>query len=81
MIARVLRVELQPETVDAVVTRYRQIVRPIHERAAGLEKHYVLVDRASGRLMIIGVWSLLRRCSKWRRYSSRPASGSGARSG
>jgi hypothetical protein len=32
------------------------IVRPIHERAAGLLAHYVLVDRDAGRVQIVGVW-------------------------
>lgn len=46
MLARVLRVEVGSERIDAIVTRYRETVRPIHEQAAGLRKHYVLVDRA-----------------------------------
>lgn len=31
-------------------------MRPIHERAAGLRQHYVLVDRQTGWVEIIGVW-------------------------
>jgi hypothetical protein len=41
VIARVLRVDVPPDKIDAIVERYRQIVRPIHAQAAGLRKHYV----------------------------------------
>jgi hypothetical protein len=41
VIARVLRVDVPPDKIDAIVDRYRQIVRPIHVQAAGLRKHYV----------------------------------------
>lgn len=56
MIARVLRVDVGPEQIDAVVAAYFQDVRPIHAAAAGLRQHYVLVDRKAGRIEIIGVW-------------------------
>lgn len=56
MIARVLRVEVTPDRIDGIVSRYREMVRPIHEQASGLRKHYVLVDRLAGRITIIGVW-------------------------
>ncbi len=56
MIARVLRVEVPPDRVDAVLEAYRTDVRPIHARATGLRQHYVLVDRDHGRITIIGVW-------------------------
>lgn len=56
MIARVLRVDVPPAQIDAVVAAYRQDVRPIHARAAGLRQHYVLVDRHVGRVEIIGIW-------------------------
>jgi heme-degrading monooxygenase HmoA len=56
MIARVLQVEVGPDQVDAVVEAYRDVVRPIHEQAAGLRSHYVLANRATGIVQIIGVW-------------------------
>ena len=56
MIARVLRVDIPPEQIDAVVGAYRRDVRPIHAVAAGLRQHYVLVDRQAGRVEIIGIW-------------------------
>lgn len=56
MIARVLRVEVTPYRIDGIVSRYREVVRPIHEQATGLRKHYVLVDRQAGRIAIVGVW-------------------------
>jgi hypothetical protein len=59
MIARVLRVEVPADRVDAVVEAYREDVRPIHARAAGLRQHYLLVNRESGYIEIIGVWASL----------------------
>jgi quinol monooxygenase YgiN len=56
MIARVLWVDVGPDRIDAVVEAYRDSVRPIHLEAAGLGAHYVLADRDSGRMEIIGVW-------------------------
>lgn len=56
MFVRALRVEIEPDRIDAVVSRYREVVRPIHEQAAGLRRHYVLVDRVEGRIAILGLW-------------------------
>ncbi len=56
MIARVLRVQVGHGRVDAVIAAYRDKVRPIHERAAGLRAHYVLADREQGTIEIVGVW-------------------------
>jgi heme-degrading monooxygenase HmoA len=56
VIARVLRVDVPPEQIDAVVEVYRRDVRPIHATAAGLRQHYVLVDRHTDRVGIIGIW-------------------------
>jgi quinol monooxygenase YgiN len=56
VIARVLRVDVSPDRVDAVLDAYRTDVRPIHAKATGLRQHYVLVDRDHGRITIIGVW-------------------------
>lgn len=56
MIARVLRVDVGRDGVDAVVEAYRREVRPIHEQAEGLRTHYVLVDRERGTVEFIGVW-------------------------
>ncbi len=56
MIARTLRVDVGPDGIDPVLEAYREDVRPVHERAAGLRHHYVLVDRESGRIDFIGIW-------------------------
>jgi quinol monooxygenase YgiN len=56
VIARVLRVDVEPEQIDAVVAAYRQDVHPIQAGAAGLRQHYVLVERHAGRVEVIGVW-------------------------
>lgn len=56
MIARTLRVQVPVDTIDGILEAYREDVRPIHARAAGLRQHYVLVDRQSGWIEIIGVW-------------------------
>lgn len=59
MIARVLRVDLARGQVDTVIAAYRQHVRPVHARAQGLRHHFVLVNRESGRIEIVGVWDSL----------------------
>ena len=56
MIARVLRVDIPPDRIDAVVEAYREDVRPVHAGAAGLRQHYVFANRQTGRIEIIGVW-------------------------
>lgn len=56
MFVRLLRVDVEPGRIDSIVSRYRETVRPIHEQAAGLRRHYVLVDRDEGRIMILGLW-------------------------
>jgi hypothetical protein len=56
LIARVLRIQVAPESVEGVVHAYRQDVRPIHKQAAGLRQHLVLVSRESGNVEIIGGW-------------------------
>jgi heme-degrading monooxygenase HmoA len=56
VIARTLRVQVPVGQIDRVLEAYREDVRPIHARAAGLRQHYVLVDRTSGWIEIIGIW-------------------------
>jgi quinol monooxygenase YgiN len=56
VIARVVRVEVEPDKIDSIVSRYRETARPIHQQASGLRNHYVLVDREIGRITMIGVW-------------------------
>ena len=74
MIARVLRVNVPPEGVDAVLDAYREDVRPIHVQAVGLRQRYVLVDRVAGRIEIIGVWDsaddVRAIAPKWNRLGS-----------
>lgn len=56
MIARIVSVEVAPEQVDSIIVRYRELVRPIHAEATGLRRHYVLADRAEGRIGFVGIW-------------------------
>lgn len=56
VIARTLTVDVGPDRVDPVLAAYREEVRPIHSRAAGLLAHYVLADREAGRIGFIGIW-------------------------
>jgi uncharacterized protein (DUF2252 family) len=54
MIVRIARVQVAPNLADEIVGRYRETVRPIHQRAKGLRNYYVLVDRHSGWMRLIG---------------------------
>ena len=54
MIVRMASVQVAPERIDEIVGRYREIVRPVHQRSEGLRDHYVLVDRQSGQMRLIG---------------------------
>jgi heme-degrading monooxygenase HmoA len=56
MIVRMASVQVAPERIDEIVDRYRETVRPIHQRSEGLLNHYVLVDQRSGQMRIIGFW-------------------------
>jgi heme-degrading monooxygenase HmoA len=56
MIVRMASVQVTPDLIDGIVSRYRETVRPIHQQAEGLRNHYVLVDRDSGRMRLIGFW-------------------------
>jgi quinol monooxygenase YgiN len=56
MIARIASVQVAPERIDEIVSRYRETVRPIHQQSEGLRNHYVLVDKHSGQIRIIGFW-------------------------
>lgn len=56
MIARVLRVQVPTDRIDALLETYREDVRPIHVQAEGLRHHYVLVNRDTGWVNIIGLW-------------------------
>lgn len=56
MIARIASVRVAPQRIDEIVGRYKETVRPVHQRSEGLLKHYFLVDKQSGQLRIIGLW-------------------------
>jgi quinol monooxygenase YgiN len=49
-------VRVASERIEEIVGRYREIVRPVHQRSEGLRNHYVLVDRRSSRMRLIGLW-------------------------
>jgi heme-degrading monooxygenase HmoA len=57
MIVRMASVHVAPERIDDIVSRYKETVRPIHQRSEGLLNHYVLVDRHSGQIKLIGFWN------------------------
>jgi hypothetical protein len=42
MIARVLRVQVPSDRLDAVIAAYGEDVPPVHAQAAGLRQHYGL---------------------------------------
>jgi heme-degrading monooxygenase HmoA len=56
MIVRIASVQVAPERIDEIVSRYRETVRPIHQHSEGLRNHYVLIDRQSGQMRLIGFW-------------------------
>jgi heme-degrading monooxygenase HmoA len=56
LIVRMASVQVAPERIDDIVSRYRETVRPIHQSSEGLLNHYVLVDRHSGQMKLIGFW-------------------------
>ena len=56
MIVRMASVRAAPQRIEEIVGRYREIVRPVHQRSEGLLNHYVLVDRQSGQMRLIGLW-------------------------
>jgi heme-degrading monooxygenase HmoA len=56
MIVRMASVQVAPERIDYIVSGYREPVRSIHQRSEGLLNHYVLVDRHSGQMTLIGFW-------------------------
>jgi heme-degrading monooxygenase HmoA len=56
MIVRMASVQVAPERIHEIVGRYREIVRPVHQRSEGLRNHYVLVHRPSGQMRLIGLW-------------------------
>src|SRR5215203_3028119 len=56
MIVRMASVRVAPERINEIVGRYRQIVRPVHQRSEGLRNHYMLVDRKSGQMRLMGLW-------------------------
>jgi len=56
MIVRMASVQVEPERIEEIVSRYRETVRPIHQRSEGLRNHYFLVERQSGQIRIIGLW-------------------------
>jgi quinol monooxygenase YgiN len=56
MIVRMASVQVPPQRIDEIVYRYKETVRPIHQRSEGLLNHYVLVDKDTGQMRLIGFW-------------------------
>ena len=80
MIVRMASVQVAPERIDEIVSRYRQTVRPIHQHSEGLRNHYFLVDRQSGQMRIMGFWGLRKLSRQQCQHSNRLASNFGASS-
>ncbi len=57
MIVRMASVQVAPERIDDIVSRYRETVRTIHQRSEGLLNHYVSTNRHSGQMKLIGFWN------------------------
>lgn len=53
---RIASVQVAPERIDELVSRYRETVRPVHQQAQVLRHHYRLVDRQTGQIRIVGFW-------------------------
>ncbi len=56
MVVRIASVQVAPERIDELVSRYGETVRPVHQQAQGLRHHYWLVDRETGQIRIVGFW-------------------------
>ncbi len=56
MVVRIASVQVAPERIDELVSRYRETVRPVHQQAQGLRHHYWLVEMETGQIRIVGVW-------------------------
>jgi heme-degrading monooxygenase HmoA len=56
VIVHIASVQIAPQRIDEIVSRYRQTVRPIHLNSEGLRNHYFLVDRQSPQMRIMGFW-------------------------
>jgi heme-degrading monooxygenase HmoA len=56
VIVRMASVHVATERIEELISRYRETVRPVHQKSQGLLNHYVLVDRHSGQMRLIGFW-------------------------
>jgi hypothetical protein len=54
MFARVMSTDLKQELIDAAVVEWRAHIEPFKQ--TGLERAYMLVDRATGKYMSITIW-------------------------
>ena len=56
MVARIDSLQVAPELIDEMISRYRENLRHMHLQTQGLLHQYWLVDRHSGQIEIIGLW-------------------------
>lgn len=54
MFARVMSTDLEMETMEEAIAEWAQHIRPYKQ--TGLERAYMLVDRATGRYLSITLW-------------------------
>jgi heme-degrading monooxygenase HmoA len=56
MYASVRTLQINPEKVDEALSTVREMVPQITRRATGLQEVFVLVDRATGKLITTSFW-------------------------
>ncbi len=56
MYARVIRASFAPDRVDEAIQLWQAAVAPTAVQQQGFKNARLLVDRASGRVMSIGLW-------------------------
>lgn len=54
MFARVMSTDLKKETMEEAIVEWAEHIRPYKD--TGLERAYMLVDRATGRYLSITLW-------------------------
>jgi heme-degrading monooxygenase HmoA len=57
MYARVTTIQVPPQRVDEVVSDYHDEVLPMARRLPGFSGAHFLVERASGKVLAVSLWS------------------------
>jgi quinol monooxygenase YgiN len=56
MVVCIDSLQVAPERIDEMISRYRKSLRHMHLQSQGLLHQSWLVDRPSGQIKIIGLW-------------------------